>query len=248
LSAGGDDPLLDLARRLARGAARQRKRPVPRAAELASFIDHTLLRADATPAQVERLCAEALEHRFASVCVNGRFVERCARALEGSPVAVCTVAGFPLGACAPAVKRIEAARALQDGADEIDAVLALGDLLGGEERRAADELTGLAEDCHAAGARLKVILECGLLDEAAKVRAAELCRAAGCDFLKTSTGWAGSGATLADVELLRRTVGPGMGIKASGGIRDAAFARALIAAGADRIGCSGSVGIVTGGK
>jgi deoxyribose-phosphate aldolase len=216
---------------------------MPRSGDLASYVDHSLLRADATAAQIDRLCDEALEHRFAAVCVNGRHVRRCVRRLEGSTVAVCAVAGFPLGASASAVKRIEAARALEDGADEIDAVLAIGDLIGGDEQAVARELTELAGDCHAAGARLKAILECSLLDERAKLRAVELCREAGCDFLKTSTGFAG-GATVADIELLRRAAGAALSIKAAGGIREAVFARALIAAGADRIGCSSSVELV----
>lgn len=245
MRARGEDALIELARSVARGTHRLRKRPQPRAGNLGSYIDHTLLRAEATPANVEQLCAEALEHHFAAVCVNGRYVELCARVLGESAVAVCAVAGFPLGACASDVKRVEAARALEDGADEIDAVLSIGDLLGGEERRVAAELESLAEDCHAAGARLKVILECGLLSQAAKVRAAELCRASGCDFLKTSTGLAGSGASVADVKLLRQTVGRALSIKASGGIRDATFARALIDAGADRLGCSSSVSLLT---
>ena len=238
------DPLEQLAERLALASARGRKRPAPRAGVLASSIDHTLLRPDATPAQIDRLCEEALAHGFAAVCVNGVHVRRCVRALERSPVAVCAVAGFPLGACTSAVKRVETARALEDGADEIDVVVALGALLGGDEPAAERELAALARDCHAAGARLKAILECGLLDERAKVRAAQIGRDAGCDFLKTSTGFATGGATVADVELLRRTVGRSVSIKAAGGIRDAGFARALIAAGADRIGASRSVEIV----
>jgi deoxyribose-phosphate aldolase len=241
------DPLDQLAERLARAAARERKRPVPRAGVLASYIDHTLLRPDATLAQVDRLCEEALAHGFAAVCVNGTHVKRCARALERSAVAVCAVAGFPLGACTTAVKRIETARALEDGADEVDVVLALGALLGGDESAVERELAALARDCHAAGARLKAILECGLLDERAKVRAAQIGRDAGCDFLKTSTGFAAGGATVADVELLRRTVGRSVSIKAAGGIRGGQFARALIAAGADRIGASRSIELAAEG-
>ena len=241
------DPLDQLAERLARAAARGRKRPAPRPGVLASYIDHTLLRPDATPAQIDRLCAEALAHGFAAVCVNGSYVQRCVRTLERSAVAVCAVAGFPLGACARAVKRIEAARALEDGADEIDVVIAIGALLGGDDAAVERELAELARDCHAAGARLKAILECALLGEHSKVRAAEIGRDAGCDFLKTSTGFAAGGATVADVELLRRTVGRCVSIKAAGGIRDARFARALIAAGADRIGASRSVEVTAEG-
>jgi len=238
------DPVIDLLQRLARAASRKRVKPAPEPGGLASYLDHTLLRADATPDQIERLCAEALEHSFAAVCVNGLYVRRCARLLKGKGVAVCTVAGFPLGASTPTAKLFETVRALEDGADEVDVVIALGPLLAGDEAHVAAELDTLARACHAAGGRLKAILECALLDEPRKVRAAELAVEAGCDFVKTSTGFAAGGATLEDVALLRRTVGPAVGIKAAGGVRDAAFARALIEAGADRIGCSSSVELV----
>jgi len=239
-----EDPVPQFLRRLARGASRKRVQPAPRSGVLASYLDHTLLRADATPADVERLCAEALEHSFAAVCVNGVYVRRCARLLEGQGVAVCSVAGFPLGASAPAAKLFEVVRALEDGADEVDAVIAVGLLLAGDEPHVAGELEALAQACHAAGGRLKAILECSVLDQARKVRAAELARDAGCDFVKTSTGFGGGGATIQDVALLRQTVGDQVGVKAAGGVRDAPFARALIAAGADRIGCSVSVALV----
>ena len=238
------DPVVELLQRLARAASRKRVKPAPEEGLLASYIDHTLLRADATPEQVERLCEEAVERSFAAVCVGGVYVRRCARLLKGKGVAVCTVAGFPLGASTPTAKLFETVRALEDGADEVDAVIAVGPLLGGDEAHVARELEALARAAHAAGGRLKAILECALLDEALKVRAAELARDAGCDFVKTSTGFAAGGATVEDVALLRRTVGDAVGVKAAGGIRDAAVARALIEAGADRLGCSASVALV----
>jgi len=238
-------PVVELLQRLAYASARRRVVPAPEEGVLASYVDHTLLRADATPEQIERLCAEAIEHAFAAVCVNGLYVRRCARVLEGTGVAVCSVAGFPLGASTSTTKLFETVRALEDGADEVDVVIALGPLRAGDEAHVASELDTLARACHAAGGRIKAICECALLDEAHKVLAAELARDAGCDFVKTSTGHAG-GATIEDVVLLRRTVGEGVGVKAAGGIRDAAFARALIAAGAERLGCSSSVALVAG--
>lgn len=241
------DPVVELLQRLARAASRKRVKPKAEPGVLASYLDHTLLRSDATPADIEQLCAEALEHSFAAVCVNGVYVRRCARLLKGKGVAVCTVAGFPLGASTPTSKLFEAVRALEDGADEVDAMIALGPLLGGDEAHVAAELEALARATHAAGGRLKAILECALLDQVRKVRAAELARDAGCDFVKTSTGFAAGGATLEDVVLLRQTVGEQVGVKAAGGVRDAAFARALIEAGADRIGCSTSPQLVAAG-
>jgi len=213
------------------------------ARELAAAIDHTLLAAEATAADVERLCAEAREHGFAAVCVNGLWVARVARALAGSAVAACSVVAFPLGAMEPRAKRAEAERALDDGAREVDAVIALGALLGGDDALVARDLAGLAEACHARSARLKVILECTRLDEATKRRAARLALEAGADFLKTSTGTAG-GATLADVRLLVELAGGRARVKASGGIRDAAAAQAMLAAGASRLGTSAGLAIL----
>jgi len=213
---------------------------------LARFIEHTLLRPDAGAAEIDRLCAEALEHRFAAVCVHGAWVRRCAERLSGSDVAVCAVVGFPLGAMRGDVKAFEAARALEDGAREIDMVLNLGALKSGDTARVEGEIAELARLCHERGARLKVILETALLSDGEKVVACELARLAGADFVKTSTGFGGGGASVADVALLRRSVGPTMGIKASGGVRDAEFARALLAAGATRLGTSASVALVSG--
>lgn len=211
---------------------------------LAGFIDHTLLRADATAAEIDRLCAEALEHGFASVCVNGAWVARCAERLRGSSVAVCAVAGFPLGAMASAAKAGEARVALDDGAREIDVVAHLGALKAGDDDLVVRDLAAVAAVCRERRALLKVILETALFDDAGKARAAGLAVRAGADFVKTSTGFGPGGATLADVALLRRTVGPRIGVKASGGIRDAATARAMLAAGATRLGTSASAAIV----
>jgi deoxyribose-phosphate aldolase len=220
--------------------------PKPELDTLASYIDHTLLRPDATQAQIDQLCAEARAHCFASVCVNGAWVRRCAEVLSGSGVLVCAVVGFPLGAMATEAKAYEARRAIEDGACEIDMVLAVGALKSGLDDVVQRDIAAVAEVCHRLSARLKVILETGLLEDAEKVRACRLAQAAGADFVKTSTGFAKGGATVADVELMRRTVGPVLGVKASGGVRDQHTAESMIAAGATRIGASASVAIVRG--
>lgn len=219
-----------------------------RLGEVASYLDHTLLKPDATVREIDQLCAEALEHRFASVCVNSSWVRRCAEILEGSGVLVCSVIGFPLGAMASEVKAYEARRAIEDGACEIDMVLAVGALKSGDDAFVQRDIAGVAQTCHNLGARLKVILETCLLSDAEKERACRLAKAAGADFVKTSTGFSKGGATLADVELMRRVVGPAMGVKASGGVRDSGTARAMIAAGATRIGASASIAISQGGS
>jgi deoxyribose-phosphate aldolase len=211
---------------------------------LNQWIDHTLLRPDSTAADVERLCAEALEHGFANVCVNGCHVARCARLLSGSPVGVVAVVGFPLGAAESAVKVFEAERALACGAREIDMVQNLGALRGGELAACRADIEGVVAACASSRALVKVILETALLSDSEKVLSCELAERAGAHFVKTSTGFAAGGATCADVALLRRIVGGRMGIKASGGIRDAATARSLIAAGATRLGTSASVAIL----
>jgi deoxyribose-phosphate aldolase len=214
--------------------------------DLARYIDHTLLRPDATAAEIDKLCDEALRHRFASVCVNGVWVKRCAEILAGSGVGVCSVVGFPLGAMASEVKVYEARRAIEDGACEIDMVMNIGAHKSGDGEFVRRDIAGVAEACHKLGARLKVILETALLDEPEKVRACELARLAGADFVKTSTGFSKGGATPADVALMRRIVGPSMGIKAAGGVRDEKDAQAMIEAGATRLGASASVAIVQG--
>jgi deoxyribose-phosphate aldolase len=220
--------------------------PAPELTDMASAIDHTLLKPDASVAEVDKLCAEAMKHRFASVCVNGSYVKRCAEILRDSEVLVCSVIGFPLGAAAPEVKVYEARRAAEDGACEIDMVLNVGALKSGQDDFVQRDIAGVARTCHQLGARLKVILETCLLTDQEKVRACKLAKAAGADFVKTSTGFSKGGATVEDIELMRRTVGPALGVKASGGVRDEPTARAMIAAGATRIGASASVAIVSG--
>lgn len=213
--------------------------------ELASFIDHTLLGPSATPADLRRLCREALEHRFHSVCVAGRHVAAAAEALRESGVLVSAVVGFPLGSQASPVKAFEARSAVGDGAGELDMVLSIGDLLDGRDDAVAADIAAVVEA--AEGRPVKVILETCLLDEAGKRRGCELALEAGAAFVKTSTGFSSGGATVEDVRLLRSVVGDRAGVKASGGIRDAAAARAMIEAGATRLGCSASVAIVSEG-
>lgn len=215
--------------------------------DVAGMIDHTLLKPDATLEEVDRLCDEAAKHRFASVCVNGVHVKRCAEILAGSSVAVCTVVGFPLGAVAPEVKAYEARRAIEDGACEVDMVMNVGALRSGDDDFARRDVKGVAEVAHQLGARLKVILETCLLTDDEIVRGCRAAQAAGADFVKTSTGFSKGGATIDDVALMRRTVGPAMGVKASGGVRNAEDARAMIEAGATRLGASASIAIVQGG-
>ncbi len=213
---------------------------------LAGLIDHTILKADATAAEVRRVCAEARQYGFAAVCVNPGRVALAAAELADSGVAVCSVVGFPLGAIATPQKLAETAACLDAGAAEIDMVLNLGLLKDGDEAGAEADIRALADFCRGRGALLKVILETCLLDDAAKERACALAVAAGAHFVKTSTGFAGGGATVADVALMAAAVGSAdLGVKASGGIRDRAQAEALVAAGATRLGASASVGIVT---
>mgnify|MGYP002628517553 CR=1 FL=1 len=215
---------------------------------VAGFIDHTLLKPDATLADIDAICADALEYSFASVCINGVHVRRCAEILSGSTVKVCTVVGFPLGAVAPEVKLYEARRAIEDGAHEIDMVMNIGALKSGDDDFVRRDVAGLAQLCHRMGAKLKVILETCLLTDPEKRRACEICKEAGADFVKTSTGFSTGGATVADVELMRRTVGPTMGVKASGGVRDAGDLQKMVLAGATRVGASASIAIVRGGQ
>ena len=219
--------------------------PFPRTApELAQMIDHTLLKADATPAQVERLCAEARNYGFASVCVNPVFISRCAEWLRGSPVKVCTVIGFPLGANATDVKAYEAQKALQDGATELDMVINIGALKAGDSDRVRLDIQRVVEQAQSASGLVKVIIEACLLTEQEKVLACQLSRAAGADYVKTSTGFSTGGATPEDVVLMRSTVGADMGVKAAGGVRTLADARRMIEAGASRIGASAGVNII----
>jgi len=219
---------------------------VPR--DLARFIDHTLLKPDATAADVDRLCEEARELGFAAVCVNPTWVRRCAQNLRGSGVSVASVVGFPFGAGTTEVKALEARRAIRDGAREIDMVINVGALRSGDHDLVHRDIEKVADACREAGALCKVIIETALLTDEEKVVASHLAKLAKADFVKTSTGFAGGGATVHDVLLMRETVGPGLGVKASGGIRSAEDVRELIAAGATRIGASASVQIVTGGE
>jgi len=213
-------------------------------AMIASLIDHTLLKPDATDAQIAQLCDEARAHRFAAVCVNPARVGRCAQLLKDSGVKVCTVVGFPLGATLPEVKAFETQRALADGATEIDMVINVGALKDKNHALVSRDIAAVVAAAHAGGAIVKVIIETALLADDEKVTACRLAAEAGAEFVKTSTGFAASGATTQDVALMRRTVGPGMGVKAAGGIRTYADARAMIEAGATRIGASASVRIV----
>ena len=215
-------------------------------AELAAYIDHTLLKPEASREQGLQGAAEAREHGFASVCINPVWVSTVAEALSGSPVKTCTVVGFALGATTTATKVFEASNALDNGADEVDMVIDIAAALAGDKDKLVTEIRALAEVTHAKGGLLKVIIETSLLEQDAKVLACEAAKEAGADFVKTSTGFNGGGATAEDVALMRATVGPEMGVKASGGVRSAEDALAMIAAGATRIGASSGIAIVRG--
>ena len=209
---------------------------------IASMIDHTLLKPEATPAQVEKLCAEAAEYHFASVCVNPVYIPLAARLLDGTGVKVCCVVGFPLGAIAPEQKAAEAASCAAMGAEELDMVIHVGAAKAGDWALVQRDIAGVVKA--AAGRTVKVIIETCLLTDEEKVKACEAAKAAGADFVKTSTGFSTGGATTHDIALMRKTVGPKMGVKASGGIRDYATAMAMIEAGANRIGASAGIEIV----
>jgi deoxyribose-phosphate aldolase len=211
---------------------------------VATMIDHTLLKPDATRADIEGLCREAAEHRFASVCVNPTWVATCARLLQGTPVKVCSVVGFPLGATTSDTKHYETRRAIFDGALEIDMVINVGALKSGDLRLVERDIEAVAAPCRERGALSKVIIEAALLTDDEKVTACTLAKAAGADYVKTSTGFGPGGATAADVALMRRVVGDEMGVKAAGGVRDLEGLKAMVAAGATRIGASAGVRIV----
>jgi deoxyribose-phosphate aldolase len=213
-------------------------------AGVASMIDHTLLKADATRAEIETLCREASEYRFASVCVNPTWVALCARLLQGTPVKVCSVVGFPLGATTADTKNYETRRAIFDGAREVDMVINIGALKSGDLRTVERDIEAVTGPCREAGAISKVIIEAALLTDDEKVSASTLAKAAGADFVKTSTGFGPGGATAADVALMRRVVGEEMGVKAAGGVRDLEGLKAMVAAGATRVGASAGVRIV----
>jgi len=211
---------------------------------IAALIDHTILKADATREDVLKVCREARQYSFASVCVNPYWVPLVKAELAGSPVKVCTVVGFPLGATSTEAKVAETVAAVRAGAQEIDMVINLGALKSGDTDAVKQDIQAVVKVAHAAGAIVKVILETALLDDTQKTVASKICKAAGADFVKTSTGFSTSGATAHDIALMRAAVGPELGVKASGGIRTLQDVQAMTAAGATRIGASASVKIV----
>jgi deoxyribose-phosphate aldolase len=211
---------------------------------VAGMIDHTLLKPDASRRNIEDLCREAAQFRFATVCINPTWVATCAKALAGSGVGVCSVVGFPLGATTADVKGYETRRAIFDGAREIDMVINLGALKSGDLHTVERDVEAVTTPCHDCGAISKVIIEAALLTDDEKVTACTLAKAAGADYVKTSTGFGPGGATPADVALMRRVVGAEMGVKAAGGIRDLQGLQAMVAAGATRVGASAGVKIV----
>ena len=211
---------------------------------VASMIDHTLLKPDATRKDIETLCREAAEYRFASVCVNPTWVALCASLLPGTGVKVCSVVGFPLGATTPDTKHYETRRAIFDGAREIDMVINVGALKSGDLRVVERDIEAVTSPCREAGALSKVIIEAALLTDDEKITACTLAKAAAADYVKTSTGFGPGGATAADVALMRRVVGEEMGVKAAGGVRDLEALEAMVAAGATRVGASAGVRIV----
>ncbi len=211
---------------------------------IASYIDHTLLKPEATTAQIEQLCQEARTYNFAAVCVNPTHVKLAAQLLTGSEVEVCTVVGFPLGATLTEVKVFETEQAIRLGAVEIDMVINIGALKGGDVALVEQDIAAVVEATHRHEALCKVIIETALLTDEEKVLACQLAKKASADFVKTSTGFSSSGATVEDVALMRRTVGPELGVKAAGGIKTLAQARQLVAAGANRLGTSAGVKIV----
>jgi deoxyribose-phosphate aldolase len=219
---------------------------IPRDLSVARLIDHTLLKPEASADQIAQLCREAREYHFASVCVNSAYVPLCADLLKGSDVAVCAVVGFPLGASLPEVKAYEAQLAIQNGATEIDMVMNVGALKSRNTKALHHDIATVVATCHANNVICKVILETSKLTDEEKVIASQVAKMAGADFVKTSTGFGGGGATVADVALMRRVVGPDIGVKASGGVRNLEDAQAMVAAGATRIGASAGVSIVRG--
>ena len=206
------------------------------------FIDHTLLAQDADEKKIDKLIAEAKEHDFASVCVNTCWTKKCAEALKDTDVNVCVVVGFPLGAMDTKSKAFEAKTAVEDGADEIDMVINVGWLKSGRYSDVENDIREVKKAC--GDKHLKVIIECCLLTDEEKVKACQLSQKAGADFVKTSTGFSKSGATVEDVRLMRKTVGNSLGVKAAGGIRNGKTAVAMIEAGASRLGCSAGIKII----
>jgi deoxyribose-phosphate aldolase len=217
------------------------------ASEMARYIDHTLLKPEATPAAFDKLCEEAVSYGFKAVCVNSGWVAYVANKLKGTEIAVCSVIGFPLGAMHSQGKAFEARQAVEDGALELDMVLNIGAMKAGNLKAVEEDILAVRHEAKAP-TLLKVIIETCLLTTAEKVKACEVAQKSGADFVKTSTGFNAGGATLEDVVLMRKTVGPEMGVKASGGIKDFKTATALIAAGATRIGAGAGVTIVGGAE
>ncbi len=211
---------------------------------VAALIDHTLLKPEATGEDIRKLCAEARQYRFATVCVNPCWVPLCVTELQGSQARVCTVAGFPLGATATEVKAAEAELSIRAGAREVDMVMNVGAMRSADYERVKLDIQGVVQVCHRAGAIVKVILETALLDEHQKVIACALAKLAQADFVKTSTGFGPAGATVQDVALMRKIVGPAMGVKAAGGIKTLEDLKRMVAAGASRVGASASVQII----
>ncbi len=217
---------------------------IPRDLGIARLIDHTLLKPDASAGEIAQLCREAREYHFASVCVNSAYVPLCADLLKGSDVAVCTVVGFPLGASPAEVKAYEAELAIQNGANEIDMVMNIGALKSRDVKALHHDIATVVATSHAHNVICKVILETSKLSDEEKVIACQVSKVAGADFVKTSTGFGGGGATAGDVALMRKVVGPDIGVKASGGVRNFQDAQAMVKAGATRIGASAGVAIV----
>ncbi|SFJ19480.1 deoxyribose-phosphate aldolase [Halobacillus dabanensis] len=212
---------------------------------LAKMIDHTQLKPDTLKEKITQVCQEAKEQNFASVCVNPHWVSYCAELLDGTDVKVCTVIGFPLGATTMETKAFETKQAIEKGATEVDMVINIGELKSGNKEFVQQDIEAVVREAQGK-AIVKVIIETSLLSEDEKVVASELAKAAGADFVKTSTGFSGGGATVEDISLMRKTVGPDMGVKASGGVRDYEGAKAMIEAGATRIGASSGIAIVNG--
>lgn len=219
---------------------------MPTDSNLGHMIDHTLLKADATHDQIAQLCYEARKYSFASVCVNSSNVKLCSELLKDSQVLVCTVIGFPLGAGSTEAKVFETQQAVRDGALEVDMVINVGALKSRDYELVEQDIASVARTCHAGNAILKVIIEAALLTDEEKVIACQLAKVAGADYVKTSTGFGPGGATPEDVALMRRVVGPTMGVKAAGGIRTYEDAKRMIEAGASRIGASASIKIIQG--
>lgn len=215
---------------------------------VAQLIDHTLLKPDASRQDIEALCREAAQYKFATVCVNPCWVALCAERLAGTGVLVCSVVGFPLGATTADVKAFETRRAIYDGAREIDTVINVGALKSGDLHTVERDIEAIVRPCRECGVLSKVIIEAALLNDDEKVTACTLAKAAGADYVKTSTGFGPGGATVADVALMRRVVGADMGVKAAGGVRDLDALKAMVAAGASRVGASAGVKIIQQSK